>query len=92
LSACQTGLGDQYGDEGVYGLARAFKIAGVRYVVVSLWQVDDAATKQLMTFFYRHYLQGNLPVHEALRAAQADMRKTKEYNKPYYWAGFVVMD
>ncbi len=54
LSACETGLGDIEGDEGVYGLQRAFKIAGARYLMMSLWQVPDQETSVFMTTFYKH--------------------------------------
>jgi CHAT domain-containing protein len=71
LSACETGLGDRAGGEGVYGLVRAFHVAGTRNVVASLWQVDDQATAALMVLFYRQ-LWGKERVSpaEALRRAQ----------------------
>ncbi len=71
LSACETGLGDRAGGEGVYGLVRAFHVAGCRNVAASLWKVDDEPTAALMVLFYRH-LWGKEPVGpaEALRRAQ----------------------
>jgi CHAT domain-containing protein len=71
LSACETGLGEQAGGEAVYGLVRAFHVAGTRDVAASLWKVDDEATAALMVLFYRH-LWGKQPVGpaEALRRAQ----------------------
>jgi CHAT domain-containing protein/Tfp pilus assembly protein PilF len=71
LSACETGLGDSAGGEGVYGLVRAFHLAGCRNVAATLWKVDDEATAALMVLFYRH-LWGKQPVSavEALRRAQ----------------------
>jgi CHAT domain-containing protein/Flp pilus assembly protein TadD len=70
LSACETGLGDVAGGEGVYGLQRAFHIAGARDVVGSLWRVNDEATAALMALFYRYLWEDKLPSVEALRAAQ----------------------
>ena len=72
LSACETGLGDISG-EGVFGLQRGFKKAGVQTILMSLWKVHDDATRILMTSFYRHYTQG-IPKHEALRLAQKEVR------------------
>jgi len=90
LSACETGLGHIEGNEGVYGLQRAFKIAGVKTIVMSLWQVPDYQTQELMTVFYQKWLLGKMPVRQALQAAQKEMRD-KGY-EPYYWAGFVVVE
>ena len=87
LSACETGLGDIQGTEGVYGLQRAFKMAGVDYILMSLWQVGDAETAELMQQFYKNYLDGK-PVRQAFQQAQERM-KTKY--SPYSWAGFVLI-
>jgi CHAT domain-containing protein/tetratricopeptide (TPR) repeat protein len=73
LSACETGLGDVAGGEGVFGLQRAFHVAGCRNVVASLWKVDDDATAALMAVFYRKLWQDNLPPAEALRQAQLEI-------------------
>jgi CHAT domain-containing protein len=70
LSACETGLGDVAGGEGVFGLQRAFHLAGARNVVASLWKVDDKATAALMQIFYHNLWRKNLPPIEALRQAQ----------------------
>jgi CHAT domain-containing protein/tetratricopeptide (TPR) repeat protein len=88
LSACETALGDIKGTEGVFGLQRAFKLAGVKNMILSLWKVPDAETAELMKGFYTYYLQGKT-AREALGKAQQDMRK--KY-KPYYWAAFVLVE
>ena len=88
LSACETALGDIKGTEGVFGLQRAFKLAGVRNMLLSLWKVPDAETGELMKTFYGYYLKGETP-REALKNAQKDMRK--RYS-PYYWAAFVLIE
>jgi CHAT domain-containing protein len=73
LSACDSGLGDVAGGEGVYGLQRAFHLAGCKNVVASLWKVDDAATAALMNQFYRYLWEERLAPIEALRKAQLDL-------------------
>lgn len=73
LSACETGLGDVAGGEGVFGLQRAFHVAGTRNVVASLWKVDDAATAALMAVFYKKLWQDNLTPIESLRQAQLEV-------------------
>jgi CHAT domain-containing protein/tetratricopeptide (TPR) repeat protein len=70
LSACETGLGEVAGGEGVFGLQRAFHIAGCRNVIASLWQVDDEATAALMGLFYHKLWVEKLPAAETLRQAQ----------------------
>jgi CHAT domain-containing protein/Tfp pilus assembly protein PilF len=73
LSACDTGLGESGGGEGVFGLQRAFHVAGARSVVASLWKIDDDATQALMAEFYRNLWERKLPKLEALRRAQLAM-------------------
>ncbi len=90
LSACETGLGDIQGDEGVYGLQRAFKIAGAKHLVMSLWRVPDAATQELMTAFYQKWLVQKMSIPNAFRAAQQEMRE--KYQHPFFWAGFVLVE
>ena len=90
LSACETGLGEIKGNEGVYGLQRAFKIAGVKNLIMSLWQVPDKETANLMTVFYKNWLEGKMTISNALRAAQKEMRERGL--APYFWAGFVLVE
>lgn len=90
LSACETGLGDINGNEGVFGLQRAFKIAGVKNLIMSLWKVPDAATADLMTRFYEYWIIEKLPIGKALYAAQKTLRD--EGWEPYYWAGFILIE
>ncbi len=90
LSACETGLGDIQGNEGVYGLQRAFKIAGAKYLIMSLWQVPDKQTSLLMTTFYKKWLEGEMEIPEAFRAAQKALRDAGL--DPYQWAGFVLVE
>ena len=90
LSACETGLGEIQGNEGVYGLQRAFKIAGAKYLIMSLWQVPDKQTSILMTTFYRKWLEEKMEIPEAFRAAQQEMRDFGF--DPYQWAGFVLVE
>ncbi|MCF8245261.1 MAG: CHAT domain-containing protein [Saprospiraceae bacterium] len=90
LSACETGLGDIKGNEGVYGLQRAFKIAGAKYLVMSLWQVPDIQTQELMTTFYAHWLEQKMTIPDAFRSAQQEMRE--KFQNPYFWAGFVMVE
>jgi CHAT domain-containing protein/Flp pilus assembly protein TadD len=88
LSACETGLGDIKGSEGVFGLQRAFKMAGVKKMIVSLWQVPDKQTAELMTGFYTDWMNGQ-SIKDAFTHAQEDMRK--KYS-PFYWAAFVLVE
>ncbi len=91
LSACQTGLGKEIRGEGLVGLTRGFMYAGARRLMASLWQVDDAATSELMQRFYRGVLgEKALSPAAALRAAQIELWNQKQWRSPYYWAAFVV--
>ena len=89
LSACETGLGEIKGTEGVYGLQRAFKIAGVKNLILALWQVPDFQTEELMISFYSNLLENNMEIPQAFRKAQLEMKN--KYNDPYFWAGFVLV-
>jgi len=90
LSACQTGLGKEIKGEGLVGLTRGFMHAGAARVAVSLWNVNDQATSELMAKFYQKMLKENQRPAAALRAAQVEMWKQKQWQSPYYWAAFVL--
>ena len=90
LSACETGLGKIEFD-GVFGLQRGFKMAGVNSLMMSLWEVDDDATQLLMTEFYRNYVNGMTKM-DALINAQKVVRVTPGFEDPEYWAGFILLD
>ena len=91
LSACQTGLGDinKYSAEGVWGIQRAFKLAGVKTLLMTLWKVDDLATSLMMREFYSNLVSGNSK-HDAYVYAQKKVRE--KYNSPFYWAAFIMLD
>ncbi len=89
LSACETGLGQVYEYEGVYGMQRAFKIAGAEYIIMSLWQVPDRETKVFMTEFYRNYLEEGLSIPEAFDKTQKKLKDN--LLDPVKWAGFVLL-
>lgn len=90
LSACQTGLGKEVKGEGLVGLTRGFMYAGAPRVVASLWQVNDAATAELMKRFYRGMLKEKLRPAAALRQAQLELMKKPAWRSPYYWGAFVL--
>jgi len=88
LSACQTGLGDEMGTEGVAGLQRSLTIAGAKNIIMSLWPVDDFATQYLMTEFYKNYATSQ-SVETSFKLAQLEVKK--KYPQPAYWAAFVLL-
>ena len=90
LSACQTALGKDMKGEGVVGLTRGFMHAGARRVLATLWNVNDQASAELMSRFYREMLVNGLKPSAALRAAQLDLSKQKRFQAPFFWAGFLI--
>ena len=92
LSACQTGLGEISDIEGNMGLIKAIKIAGVKHIISTLWNVSDQATTVFMQEFYKQ-LMTQKNVYKAFNNAVDIFRSTNEtYANPYYWAGFVMLD
>ncbi|SNS41205.1 CHAT domain-containing protein [Ekhidna lutea] len=87
LSACESGLGEITNGEGVYGLQRAFMVAGARNIITSLSKVDDAATSELMTLFYQKLVETN-EVRESLKYAQLKLRE--KYSDPKVWGAFIL--
>lgn len=90
LSACTTGLGRIVRGEGLVGLTRGFMHAGSPRIVASLWQVEDLGTANLMKRFYQHMAKDGMAPALALRQAQVEMLRDKQWTPPYYWAGFVL--
>jgi CHAT domain-containing protein len=88
LSACETGLGEIENGEGVYGLRRAFTLAGAESLLMSLWTVSDEGTKELMIKYYQRLLQ-NQGRSEAWHQTQLEMLNSQQYQHPYFWAAFV---
>ena len=88
LSACETGVGDVRTGEGVFGLRRAFMVAGAETLVMSLWQVDDDATRRLMEEFYGRLAKGEGRA-EALRQASLALLRDPARRHPFYWASFI---
>ena len=91
LSACDTGLGQEEVDEGVYGLQRAFKLAGVDKIIMSLWPVSEDATSYLMVCFYDHLKNGE-QIEDAFRKAQQETRRYDRFSSPRFWGAFVLLN
>jgi CHAT domain-containing protein/Tfp pilus assembly protein PilF len=89
LSACETGIGDVQNGEGVYGLRRALVLAGAESELMSLWKVDDEATRDLMTGFYKN-LQSGVGRTEALRRVQLVLLNGEDHSHPSFWAAFIL--
>lgn len=90
LSACDTGLGHIDPVEGVWGLQRAFKQAGVKSILMTLWKIPDNITTMFMQEFYHQLLEGQ-DIHQSLKNAQSYL-KTNGASDPYYWASFILLD
>jgi CHAT domain-containing protein len=94
LSACDTGLGEIHPNEGVFGLRRAFQIAGVRTIIMSLWSVEDVSTRAWMRALYAARFEEHLStadsVHRADTRTLQDRRRRGQSTHPFYWAAFVA--
>ncbi|MFY0626436.1 MAG: tetratricopeptide repeat protein [Reichenbachiella sp.] len=88
MSACETGLGEVKNGEGVYGLQRAFIVAGADNLIMSLWKVNDETTQKLMSRFYSRWVGGKSK-QEAFHDAIESLKK--EYKEPYFWGAFVML-
>ncbi|HEV7396824.1 MAG TPA: CHAT domain-containing tetratricopeptide repeat protein [Pyrinomonadaceae bacterium] len=89
LSACETGLGQIQNGEGVYGLRRALVLAGSESQIISLWKVDDEATRELMVHYYK-LLESDQGRAASVREVQLQMLHGNDYKHPFYWAGFIL--
>ena len=89
LSACETGLGFEDNSEGVYGLQRAFRLAGVNNVLMTLWEIPDKETSILMQSFYQSLIDGS-DANTALETAQKKVRE--KFPSPESWGGFVLLN
>ncbi|MDX2191154.1 MAG: CHAT domain-containing protein [Bacteroidota bacterium] len=92
LSACETGRGQVEVGEGVFGLQRAFLVAGAKIVVLSLFKVDDEATNMLMVKFYEKFLKNGGDYRKAFREAKQEVRKTEKFASPIYWGPFIMIE
>ena len=88
LSACDTGVGEVQNQEGVYGLRRAFVLAGAETLVMSLWPVSDYITREAMVDYYAR-LRTGVGRGDALRQAKLKLLKRQSRRHPYYWAAFI---
>ncbi|MBL7897158.1 MAG: CHAT domain-containing protein, partial [Crocinitomicaceae bacterium] len=88
LSACETGLGEIYQNEGVFGMQRALKMAGVEFIIVSLWKVPDTETSEFMIYFYSELIK-SMNIRDAFNATQIHFQKI--YG-PYFWGAFQLVE
>lgn len=91
LSACQTGLGNVKNEEGVFGLQRAFFLAGAKSLIISLWSVDDEATQEFMIAFYDAWINQKFTKRKAFSYAQNKIKSQERFAFPYYWGAFVLI-
>lgn len=90
LSSCRSGLGTQVRGEGLVALSQSFFVAGTGGSIISLWNVDDKVTAELMIRFYRKYLVENKTAAAALRESQTEIMRDKRWNSPFYWSAFIL--
>jgi len=88
LSACDTGVGEVRSGEGVYGLRRAFVLAGAETLVMSLWPVSDSVARETMAGYYQR-LRSGIGRGDALRETELAMMARAGRRHPFYWAGFI---
>lgn len=89
LSACETGKGDVKVGEGVYGLQRAFLVAGAEAIIMSLFKVDDEATQELMVKFYENWIEKKMDKRKAFKEAKISLRE--DFSDPKYWSAFIMI-
>ena len=89
LSACETGRGEIAVGEGVYGLQRAFLIAGAKSIVISLFKVNDDVTQKLMLSFYQKWLKTG-DKRQAFSDAKKEIKQ--QYKEPLYWGAFLMIE
>lgn len=92
LSACETGRGQLEVGEGVFGLQRAFLVAGAKSIILSLFKVDDDATQLLMTKFYDKFLNNGGDYRKAFREAKYELRNSSNFSSPVFWGSFVMIE
>jgi CHAT domain-containing protein len=91
LSACNSGIGRIAPGDEFYGFKRSILLSGARSLALTYWAVDDDATSELMTQFYRHLREGRMPAHMALQKAQSEMMAIAKFAEPYHWASFMLV-